>query len=114
MGINKKGKRKICVENKVYIWYVNEDHDSPYYTLNIFSEDKSLIVSCPLKTETAYLISKGSAFQNQKTSGVWNRYLLPFLVPDIITPVFVAEIISWSTSGANATLVEWNGRDIPV
>lgn len=66
MGVNKKGKRKICVENKEYVWYVNEDYDSPYYILNIFSEDKSLIVSCPLKTETAYLISKGLAFQNQK------------------------------------------------
>ena len=114
MGINKKGKRKICVENKEYVWYVNEDYDSPYYVLNILSEDKSLIVSCPLKTETAYLICKGIVFQNQKTSGVWNRYLLPFINPEIITPVFVAGIITWATKGANATLVEWNGRDIPV
>lgn len=30
MGINKKGKRKICVENKEYVWYVNEDYDSLY------------------------------------------------------------------------------------
>ena len=35
MGVNKKGKRKICVENKEYVWYVNEDYDSPYYILNI-------------------------------------------------------------------------------
>ena len=114
MGINKKGKRKICVENKEYVWYVNEDYDRPYYVLNILSEDKSLIVSCPLKTETAYLICKGIVFQNQKTSGVRNRYLLPFIIPEIITPVFVARIITWATKGTNATLVEWNGRDIPV
>ena len=114
MGINKKGKRRICVANKEYVWCVNEDYDSPYYILNICSEDKSLILSCPLKTETAYLISKGSVFQNQKTNGVWNRYLLPFPVPEMITPNFVAEIISWAANCTNAVLTEWNGEDVPV
>lgn len=114
MGVGKRSRRKICVENKKYVWYVSKDCDSPYDILNIISEDKSLIVSCPLKTETAYLISKGLTFQNQETSGVWNRYLLPFLIPEIITPVFVAKIISWATKDANATLIEWNGIDVPV
>ena len=66
----KKGNARFALKTRNTFGYVNEDYDSPYYILNIFSEDKSLIVSCPLKTETAYLISKGLAFQNQKTSGV--------------------------------------------
>ena len=114
MGINQKHKRKINIENISYIWYVSLDFDSPYHLLNIVSEDKKFFVSCPFEAETPYLISKGLLFQKQKTNGTWNRYLLPFSIPDIITPRFVSEIIVWATSGKNAILVEWNGQNIPV
>ena len=114
MGINQKNKRKINIENISYIWYVSLDFDSPYHLLNIVSEDKKFFVSCPFEAETPYLISKGLLFQKQKTNGTWNRYLLPFSIPDIITPRFVSEIIVRATSGKNAILVEWNGQNIPV
>lgn len=114
MGINQKNKRKINIENISYIWYVSLDFDSPYHLLNIVSEDKKFFVSCPFEAETPYLISKGLLFQKKKTNGTWNRYLLPFSIPDIITPRFVSEIIVWATSGENAILVEWNGQNIPI
>ena len=114
MVVRGKGRRKISVGDTEYIWYVEMDYDSPYHILHIVSMDKHLILACPIDAETAYIISKGKVFQNKSTNGIWNRYLLPFLIPEIITPVFVAKIISWATNGANATLVEWNGRDIPV
>ena len=114
MGINQKHKRKINVQNTTYVWYVSLDFDSPYHLLNIISEDKNFFVSCPIETTTPYLISKGTLFQKQKINGTWKRYLLPFSIPDIITPRFVSEIIVWATSGKNAILVEWNGQNIPV
>ncbi|MDE7098993.1 MAG: hypothetical protein K2O60_07575 [Ruminococcus sp.] len=114
MGISKKGRRKITVFNKSYVWYVEADCDSLYYILNIVSEDKALIISGPLKTETAYIISKGNMFQNKKTNGIWNRYLLPFKVPEIITPKFVSDIIFFATHGAKADEIKWNGNDVPV
>lgn len=114
MGVSKKGRRKISVNNVDYIWYVDLDNDSPYYVLNIVSEDKTLILSCPLETETPYLISKGTVFQNKKSSGHWNRYLLPFDVPKIVTPSVVSEIIAWATQNADAEIIEWNGKNIPV
>jgi hypothetical protein len=114
MGVSTKGKRKIIVENKEYFWHIGLDYDSPYHILNIFSKDKSLLVSCPLKTETSYLINKGLFFQNQKTNGIWNRYLLPFSVPDIITPAFVSKIVMYTTNGTNAKIVKYNGKDIPI
>ncbi|MDD6489771.1 MAG: hypothetical protein PUG48_08150 [Clostridia bacterium] len=114
MAVKAKGKRKIIVKYKNYMWYVKSDDDSPYHILNVISDDKSLIVSCPIETETKYIISKGNVFQNKHTNGQWNRYLLPFSVPDIITPKFVADVIYWTTHGDNAEKTEWNGKDVPV
>lgn len=114
MSVGKKGKRKISIDNKEYVWYVDLDYDSPYHILHIISEDKSLLLSCPIETETPYLISKGISFQTKKNNGIWNRYLLPFNVPDIITPKFVSEVIVWATQNNKAVSIEWNGNDIPV
>ena len=112
--IKTKGRRKITVAGKMYVWYVELDYDSPYYILNIISEDKLLIISCPVKTKTSYIISKGNIFQNKKTNGRWNRYLMPFSVPDIITPKFVADVICWANQSEKATAIEWNGTDVLV
>lgn len=112
MGVRKKGRRKIICDDKRYIWYVEMDCDSPYNILNIVSEDKTLIIACPLKMETPYIISKGNMFQNQIMNGLWTRYLLPFKVPQIITPKFVSELILWGTQGENAVEVKWNGENI--
>ena len=114
MGVAKKGRREITVADKSYIWYIALDPDTPYYVLNIASFDKALIISCPIKTKTAYIISKGNIFQNKKTNGKWNRYLLPFNVPDIITPKFVSELIFWATQSGKAKETKWNGKDVPV
>ena len=114
MGVAKKGRRNITVANKSYIWYIAFDSDTPYYVLNIASFDKALMISCPIKTKTAYMISKGNTFQNQKTDGKWNRYLLPFDVPEIITPKFVSDIIFFATQNKQAKEIKWNGTDVPV
>ena len=47
MGVRKKGRRKIRCSDKLYIWYVQLDFDSPNYLLNVIAEDKTLILSCP-------------------------------------------------------------------
>ncbi|MBR1528601.1 MAG: hypothetical protein IJ642_04775 [Oscillospiraceae bacterium] len=114
MGAAKKGRRKITVSDKNYIWYIKLDDDTPYYILNIVSFDKALIISCPLKTKTPYVISKGNRFQNKETNGLWNRYLLPFHIPEIITPKFVSNLIFWATQSEKAKETKWNGKDVPV
>ena len=112
MSIRTKGRRKIIVGDQTYIWYVTLDDDSPYIILHIVSDDKRLILSCPLQTKIAYVISKGRIFQAKGTNGVWNRYLLPFDIPEIITPSFVEKVIVWSTHNTDATPVSRN--DVPV
>lgn len=114
MGVAEKGRRKITVLGKRYVQYIELDDDSPFYILNIVSEDKELIISCPIKTDAHYIVSKGNMFQNQRTKGIWNRYLLPFNVPDIITPKFVSDVILWATQSGKAKETKWNGKDVPV
>lgn len=114
MSIRTRKRRKIVVDDKLYVWYIEQDCDSIYYLLNIISNDKELILSVPLKTGMPYIVSKGRIFQNTKTSGRWERYKLPNAIPDTITPKTVSEIIRWSTCGENAAALEWNGRDVPV
>lgn len=114
MGAAKKGRRKITVSDKDYVWYICMDKESPYHILNIVSDDKALIISCPLKTETSYIISKGNVFQNKKTDGRWNRYLLPFDMPEIITPKFVSDIIFWAIQDGEAKEIKWNKDNVPV
>ena len=114
MSIRTKGRRRIIVGGQTYIWYVAPDDDSPYNVLNIVSDDKYLILSCPLGTKTAYVISKGRIFQTKETNGSWNRYLLQLDIPDSITPEFVARIIAWSTQSTDAVSISRNGNDVPV
>ena len=112
MSVRTKGRRKIIVSDQTYIWYVALDDDSAYNILHIASDDKHLILSCPLQTKTAYVISKGRIFQAKETNRIWNRYLLPFDIPESITPSFVEKVIVWSTQDTDATPISRN--DVPV
>lgn len=114
MSISTKGRRRMIVNEQTYIWYVALDDDSPYYILHIISDDKHLILSCPLGTKTAYVISKGRVFQAKETNGIWDRYLLPFDIPDIITPAFAEKMIVWATRDTDAVPISHNGKDVPV
>ena len=106
MSIKAKGRRKIIVRGRVYVWYVALDSDTPYNILNVASEDKCLILSCPLKTDIEYVISKGRVFKTRETNGCWNRYLLPFHISDVITPKFVEQLIDWSTQNTDAVTLD--------
>lgn len=115
MGVRKKGRRKITVDENEYIWYVSQDDESDHYLLSIVSDDKNYVLTCPLKTEIPYLISKGRLFKAENTDGTWNRYELPFDIPEIITPIFVARVISWATQKGKAVpLKRKEGQSFPV
>ena len=112
MGICSKGRRNIIVNGKTYLWYVALDDESPYNILNIVSNDKYLILSCPLQVEIEYVISKGRVFQTQETNGIWNRYLLPFHIPNVITPKLVKQLIVWATQNTGA--IPLNANEFPI
>ncbi|WP_295126047.1 hypothetical protein [Ruminococcus sp.] len=95
-----------------YVWYISPDDDSPYNILNVISDDKSVILACPLGTGKSYVISKGRCFGGKQTSGCWERYLLPFEVPDVITPKFAEQLILFALSDTSAEAVP--ADDVPV
>lgn len=120
MAVAKKHRRKIVCGGETYIWYVlNGDRDywervslndweTPF--LHIVSEDKALILTIPLNAPTPYAVSKGRRFQGKPTSGFWERYLLSFAIPHVITPKIVAKIISWAVDGKNAVKTEYSTK----
>lgn len=99
MGVRKKGRRKIRCSDKAFVWFVELDYDSLDYHLHIIAEDKTLILICPLNMKCPYVVSIGSVFQNQAMNGIWHRYLIPFNVPEIITPKFVASMDTVGDAG---------------
>ena len=114
MSVLKKRRRTITVENVQYVWYVGQDDDSAYSLLHIISEDKSIVLAVPLRTGKDYIISKGRLFQKKKTSGTWERYLLPMKIEDEITPACVSSIIRWAVNGNDAVAINWDGKLYPV
>lgn len=77
--------------------------------LHIVSEDKTLVLTIPLDAPKPYAVSKGRTFQGQPTSGRWERYFLPFALPEAITPGIVSEIIGWAERGETAVRTEYGG-----
>ena len=114
MSVQKKFRRKINVDDTQYVWYVSPDDESPYNVLNIISDDKCVILSVPLNVGKDYIINKGRSFQGQRSSGNWERYLLPVSVEKEITPSLVSAIIRWAVNGTEAVAVEWDGKDFPL
>ena len=120
--VKTKGRRKIAVQGRCYVWYVlSGDCDRDYWErvssndwgtpfLHIISEDKRLILTIPLNSPTPYTVSKGREFQGKPTSGCWERYIMPFELPESVTPRFVAEIIEWAVSGDGAVKTEYSAE----
>lgn len=120
--VKTKGRRKIAVQGRRYVWYVlsgdcdrdhwervsSNDWGTPF--LHIISEDKRLILTIPLNAPKPYAVSKGREFQGRPTSGCWERYILPFDTPESITPRFVAEVIKWAVSGDGAVKTEYSAE----
>lgn len=120
--VRKKGRRKITVLDRNYVWYVlSGENDRDYWErvssndwgtpfLHIISEDKRLILTIPLNAPTPYVVSKGREFQGKPTSGCWERCILPFDIPESITPRFVSEVIEWAVSGDLTVKVEYSAE----
>lgn len=116
MAVRLKSRRELVCGGKKYVWYVLADADideggeleTPF--LHIISEDKALILTIPLNAPKPFVVSKGRVFQGKKRSGCWERYFLPFALPEAITPKTVSEIIEWAEHGENAVKTEYGGE----
>lgn len=123
MGVRKKSRRKIVCGNKEYVWYIlagDRDYwmrvaegewawawETPF--LHVISSDKTLVLTVPLTVPRPYAVSRGRTFHGKKSSGRWERYLLPFPIPRAVTPRFIAELIEWAESPGDDVSQNWGG-----
>ncbi len=114
MSVTKKRRRTITVDGHTFVWYIAEDDESDHSILNIISNDKKIVCSVPIDTPAAYIISKGNEFQGNKTSGTWERYILPIVIPAMITPRFVSEVLHFIIQGATAKPISRDHDKYPV
>ena len=120
MGIAKKGKRKIVINDREFYWYVSEDEDSlrlgVLNTLTIVSEDKKFLVKYPIcqKGEYNLLIVLGEEFVDNGSWGkTWQRVECPkWENSESITPGIVRTIVEWSLSKKVIKLIDYKGNEI--
>ncbi len=116
MGVSKKGKRKIIVNNRVFYWDIGESDDYyGMYHINIVSEDKKFIVSYMLDQECLkepYIIVKGKEFKSYNVGGCWKRFSSPKWDCKVVTPKIVAEIIQWCFNEEKTYMVDYKGNYI--
>ena len=118
MGVLKKHRRIIMVGGQKFLWYVGsvrdywergEPNDWETAFLHIFSEDKSIVLTVPVGAPKPYAVSEGRIFQGKQRSGCWERYLLPFELPCIITPKTVAQLIEWAVNDGSDISQNYGG-----
>lgn len=95
--VRTKGRRKITVHEKAYVWYIKEGRESPCMLLHIAAMDKSLLLIYPLGLQNPFLLQK-------QANGYFTRYVPPFPVPESITPDTVSRLIAWAESGEHQVL----------
>ena len=121
MGIGKKNKRKIVVDDSEYFWYVAEDYEvidlGTDKTLTVASEDKKFIVHYPINQNHKgenHIIVLGKVFGGNGSWGsTWQRVACPkWENENIITPSSVEKLIRWSLSEKNNVFVDYLGNKI--
>ena len=113
MGVRKKGRRKLNVGDRAFVWYVFEDHDSPDMVLHVSSDDKLFVVRYHLQQlNEPILIVIGREFAGPSTyGGVWRRVRCPrWEAPSVVTPATVRRLIEWCLSSGEPRIeIDWRG-----
>ncbi len=96
MAVRTKGRRKIVVDGRHYIWYVTERHDTGGDELRVVAGDKSIHATYPMLSRfpLVFLSGKGIAedFRHH-----WVR-CPRFEIESAITPQSVKNLIQWALS----------------
>jgi len=121
MTISKKGKRKIVVGGRSYLWWVGDRFDPEFNSgsctaLTVLSADGHFLVRFFLgqASERRFLIVLGPEFQGlPEAGGPWIRIRCPEWQgqPSSITPVDVRHLIEWcATADKELIRVNYLGR----
>src|SRR5262245_14654175 len=118
MAGRKKGRRKLTVGDRLFVWYVADDPESGGMVLHVISEDKRFIARYDLsQTETRrFLTILGKEFGRvQGTGNCWRRFRCPAWENDgVIAPSSVRSLIDWSQqTHAHTIEVDCYGLPLP-
>ena len=120
MGVSRKNKRKIVINDRIFYWCVkNDNEDDNRLYLVIISDDKKFLISYMLgqkdsqrifSPKNPYIIVKGVEFKGLENLGhIWERFLVPEWNDEIVTPSLVAKIIVWSLKPEKVISVNYKG-----
>ncbi len=135
MAVRTRGRRKIVVDGRRYIWFVAKPSDYMHiywnYELRVVSEDKQLYIIYPLNPHTAHIISiyegidipahdePPLVFVSGKEIGTMPHYDIKYRCPRFerddgaITPQSVKDLIQWCLSDGEPRIrVDWKNRPI--
>lgn len=116
VGVRKKGRRRIRVGTREFVWFVAENDDGPGLVLTVVSEDKHMILRYGLGQPPGeeYLLVLGRDFAGASTGGPWRRFQCPRWeeAGGRVTPAAVRAIIEWALDG-QAERVEVRSPRLP-
>ncbi|MFI9502845.1 hypothetical protein [Nocardia sp. NPDC052566] len=119
MGISTKRRRRITVDDREYLWWVQEDPENyyaPYQPgVRVATEDRRLLVRYHLgqSGEHRHVTVLGPEFRGLPgLGGPWRRYRCPaFGSADSFRPADAAALIRWcAEAGAPPLEVDFRGN----
>ena len=96
MAVSTKGRRKITVGGRPYVWFVS-DNDEAWWVLTVISSDKKFLAKYALHQNEGeeYAVILGKQFAGAETGGSWRRFLCPRFATEAVTPGDVRRLIEW-------------------
>jgi hypothetical protein len=120
--ISKKHKRRIIINERIFLWWVAEDDDSPFVPFSlaahVVSEDGKFFVRYHRRQpdEFRHVTVLGEEFAVAGCGGRWRRFRCPrFGTEAAITPRDVRALIEWSLDAGNSPPeVDYKGQVQPA
>jgi hypothetical protein len=116
MAVRTKGRRKITVSERMFVWYIKPDFDSADMVLHVVSDDKQFNVQYSLDQpeQTRHISIIGKEFGGTRPVGNVGRFLCPqWEVDGVISPQSVRRLIEWCLSADKPLVaVDWQGKPI--
>lgn len=112
MAVAKKNRRKLTINERLYLWYIAHSAEEGCYVLRIISDDKKFIVNYTLTAHPVITVV-GREFGRAERRKGWQRFRVPdFRDNGSITPASVRALIDWCSEPGWVLEVNEAGRSM--
>lgn len=121
MAVKQKGRRKLLVEGRKFLWEVREDDEffappGPTRRIALYAEDRSFIVNYHLRQpeETRHITLLVGRCGDVIASGTWRRFRCPRWesAEGSVAPGALRRIIEWCLAPEHRVEVDYMGREL--